>query len=113
MARVRRDPKRRYGQIAFALITMIGLLVLVAPSASAGPPVVTNYTTSSVNNPLAITAGPDLALWFANAGANSIGRINTGGLIVTYTGTGIDGPIGITAGPDGALWFTNETNNSI
>ncbi len=55
----------------------------------------------------AITAGPDGALWFTNAGNNSIGRITTAGVVTNYTGTGIIDPEGITAGPDGALWFTN------
>ena len=64
------------------------------------------------HNPSGITAGPDGALWFTNAG-NSIGRITTAGVVTNYTGTGISNPSGITAGPDGALWFTNSGNNSI
>ena len=54
-----------------------------------------------------ITTGPDGALWFTNAGNNSIGRITTAGVVTNYTGTGIDEPTSITTGPDGALWFTN------
>ena len=56
--------------------------------------------------PIAITAGPDNALWFTALG--SIGRISTNGQSRLF-------PIGfvdatdlrdITTGPDGALWFT-------
>ena len=61
--------------------------------------------------PYGITAGPDGALWFTNAGNNSIGRITTAGVVTNYTGTGINEPRGITAGPDGALWFSNYYNS--
>jgi hypothetical protein len=60
-----------------------------------------------------ITSGPDGALWFTNAGNNSIGRITTSGTVTNYTDPSIDDPYGITSGPDGALWFTNAGNNSI
>jgi len=63
---------------------------------------------------LSITAGPDGALWFTNAGYgnNSIGRITTAGVVTNYTDSSIDDPEGITAGPDGSLWFT-KGNSSI
>ena len=85
----------------------------VASTASASTPVVTNYTGTGIDEPLAITAGPDGALWFTNQANNSIGRITTGGVVTNYTATSIAGPIAIAAGPDGALWFTNVGNNSI
>lgn len=50
----------------------------------------------------AITAGPDGALWFSEAGA--IGRITTTGQVTEFPGEGLE-PAGITAGPDGAIWF--------
>jgi hypothetical protein len=84
-----------------------------ASVANASTPVITNYTGTGISNPDAITAGPDGALWFTDAGNNSIGRITTGGVVTNYTGTGISNPDGITDGPDGALWFTNAGNNSI
>ena len=60
-----------------------------------------------VRDPLDIAVGPDGALWFANDGHDSIGRITTSGTVTDYTGTGIHDPVGIAAGPDGALWFTS------
>jgi hypothetical protein len=38
---------------------------------------VSNYTNSGIDDPTGITAGPDGALWFTNAGNNTIGRITT------------------------------------
>jgi streptogramin lyase len=61
--------------------------------------------------PEGITAGPDGALWFTNAGNNSIGRITTTGTVTNYTGTGISDPGVITTGPGGVLWFTNGTHS--
>ena len=60
-----------------------------------------------------IAAGPDGALWFTNAGSDSIGRISTGGAVTTFRSASIDGPRGIAAGPDGALWFANAGSDSI
>jgi streptogramin lyase len=75
--------------------------------------VVTTYTDPTISSPLAITGGPDGALWFTNQGNNSIGRITTAGVVSNYTDPSISNPFGIAAGPDGALWFTNAGNNSI
>ncbi|MEO8659007.1 MAG: hypothetical protein ABI693_11080 [Bryobacteraceae bacterium] len=54
--------------------------------------------------PLAITAGPDGALWFTDQG---VGRMSTSGSF-THFRTASQGAVsfGITSGPDGALWFT-------
>jgi streptogramin lyase len=75
--------------------------------------VVSNYTAPSINDPQAITTGPDGALWFTNDPSNSIGRITTAGVVSNYTDPSISFPYAITAGPDGAVWFTNYGNNSI
>jgi sugar lactone lactonase YvrE len=75
--------------------------------------VVTNYTGTGISGSLAITAGPDGALWFTNPTDNSIGRITTAGVVTNYANPTMSYPFGITAGPDGALWFTNAGNGSI
>ncbi len=65
-------------------------------------------TPGPLTGPLAITAGPDGALWFTNYGLDpSIGRITTSGVISTYTDPSIKAPQDITTGPDGALWFVD------
>ena len=61
-----------------------------------------------VSHPQEVTAGPGGALWFTNAGNNSIGRISTRGKVTAFRHATIDEPRGITAGPDRALWFTNR-----
>jgi virginiamycin B lyase len=64
--------------------------------------------------PFGITAGPDGALWFTEAGANKIGRITTTGRITEYPVPTADArPSQITTGPDGALWFTESYANKI
>jgi virginiamycin B lyase len=74
--------------------------------------------------PLAITAGPDGALWFTDQeystgstvnGIGKIGRITTGGSISLYTIplTYLSSyPNDIIAGPDGALWFTESEGSN-
>ena len=66
-----------------------------------------------VSHPLRITGGRDGALWFTNAGNDSIGRITTAGKITRYRAREHRTPAGIAAGPDGALWFTNADGDSI
>src|SRR5712671_5086574 len=56
-----------------------------------------------------ITAGPDGALWFAEASTSKIGRITTAGVITEFPTPTAGSPLGdITQGPDGALWFTES-----
>jgi virginiamycin B lyase len=59
------------------------------------------------SKPVAITAGPDGALWFTEYAAGQIGRITTDGAITEFKiPTRQSRPDGIVAGPDGAIWFT-------
>ncbi len=77
------------------------------------PIAITSYADATIKTPIDITAGPDGALWFTNAGNDSIGRITTDGTVTNYTDPSIAGPDGITVGPDGGLWFTNARTNTI
>jgi len=70
---------------------------------------------SAGSRPQAIISGPDGALWFTDAGGNSIGRIDTSG---TLTGTfaiptAQSNPHGIAVGPDGNLWLVETDGNKI
>ena len=61
-------------------------------------------------------AGPDGALWFAEAGAlNAIGRITTAGVVTNEfnTPTQPSSPLVIALGSDGAMWFTEQNTHSI
>ena len=61
--------------------------------------------------PLAITDGPDGALWFTEGDANKIGRITTSGAITEFPASGT--PDGIAAGPNDTIWFTQCGSNQI
>jgi virginiamycin B lyase len=71
------------------------------------------YGMATEVSPRGITVGPDGALWFAESGANQIGRITTDGVITEYP-LSVGGrenswetswPTGPILGADGALWF--------
>ena len=64
------------------------------------------------SGPLAITVGPDDALYFTENAHNIIGRITLGGTLIELPiADAASGPTGIVAGPDGAIWFM-ESNLS-
>ena len=78
--------------------------ILAGPGTGRGVTVTNYYTDPSIANPIAITTGPDGALWFDNDNpVGSVGRITTTGQVSTY-GSGIAYPNAIAAGPGGALW---------
>ncbi len=64
-----------------------------------------------------ITVGADGALWFAETGANQIGRISTDGAVSEYpilTEDAMEDAQGIVGlGPDGAIWFSEDRANKL
>ncbi|MBV8331509.1 MAG: hypothetical protein JO192_02130 [Candidatus Eremiobacteraeota bacterium] len=77
--------------------------------------VMTEYAIpTAIAMPVAITTGPDGALWFTEGFKYRIGRITTDGTItepvVLSAGAG---PGGIITGPDGKLWFFESNTNAI
>lgn len=75
--------------------------------------VMTEFTVPTpFSQPYGITVGPDGAIWFAENGANKIGRIpitatTTNPQITEYAiPTSDSHPLAIVSGADGALWFT-------
>jgi virginiamycin B lyase len=91
-----------------------GLLLAVALTApAASPPTVTEYSAGipSGAQPAAIVAGPGGDMWFAEPGANAIGRISSSGVVTQYpipaSTPGGRGISALTVGPSGAdVWFT-------
>src|SRR5579883_750262 len=87
------------------------------PSASQSLHLVSQFVPFSLPTPnalpLGITAGPDGALWFAESGADQIGRITLDGTITEFALPAGSRPERITAGPDGAIWFTEPGRNLI
>src|SRR5262252_250624 len=62
------------------------------------------------SQPEGITLGPDSNMWFAEATANQIGRIDPTGKITEFVvPQPFSAPVDIVAGTDGALWFTEES----
>jgi virginiamycin B lyase len=66
----------------------------------------------------AIVAGPDSAMWFAQDGTASIGRIAPDGTLATYPGIFYnkiynDVPHGAAVGSDGNVWWTALASNAI
>jgi virginiamycin B lyase len=70
------------------------------------------YDLPNLNQPGAITVGPDAAIWFI--GLTTIGRITASGEVTEIP---IPDPLttfgqDLTSGPDGALWFTKQIHTS-
>lgn len=96
---------------AFAGPSQIGRI-----DTSTTPPTITEFPLSGANvAPFAIINGPDNALWFTDAVANLIGRMDpTTHEVKTYSiHTSMSVPAGIMSGPDGALWFIEFVGNKI
>jgi len=69
---------------------------------------------TATSGPIAITSGPDGALWFTEFFTNQIGRVTTQGAFTEFPiRTAASGPTGITTGTDGALWFIESAANQI
>src|SRR4051812_25911759 len=92
-------------------VTGAGLAATVTARAAGASPSITNYVGPGISQPAAIALGPDGALWFANIGTDSIGRMTSTGVVTNYRDPSIQATNGITAGPDGALWFTNYSGS--
>ena len=88
-------------------------LATAAPAAAA-PTVQEFDIPTAMSQPQDLALGPDGNIWFAERGANKIGRISAGnpGDIDEFPTVGT-GPEILTVGPDGALWFTEQSSNSI
>jgi streptogramin lyase len=67
-----------------------------------------NPSAGLSSSPQFIVTGPDGALWFPDAGTNTIGRITVGGTVTNQfpIPTPFSAARGIAVGPDGALWFS-------
>ncbi|MDX6676184.1 MAG: virginiamycin lyase, partial [Solirubrobacteraceae bacterium] len=63
-------------------------------------------------SPIAITRGPDGAMWFLETAPAAIGRVTTAGEVTEFT-LPEGAPQDLVAGPDGALWMTDYAGNAI
>lgn len=100
------------------IVTLIATLALVLAGTSwagAGAGDITEWPTIPGGSPSGIAMGPDGALWFAERGADRIGRITTSGDVIEIPlpAGGGGGPTSIALGADGAMWFTERVTDSI
>jgi len=97
-------------------LTVRGPYTLVNIDPTAPDPASTLAIVDSplVKAPDGVWHGEDGGIWFANTGANSIGRLdpdaaNPADTIQNFGGPPeVDEPFDIKDGPDGWLWFTNK-----
>ncbi|HEX4490277.1 MAG TPA: S8 family serine peptidase [Acidimicrobiia bacterium] len=83
-----------------------------AVTAVGGKPQYAKFTDAGMDYPLAITAGPDGALWVGSYGGE-ITRVTTSGAITNFPDARIGYTDGIATGADGNIWFTNKLANQI
>lgn len=61
-----------------------------------------------------LCAGPDGALWYADATLSQVGRIELNGMLGrTFDLPPASAPLRIVSGPDGALWFLEQGANKV
>jgi streptogramin lyase len=61
-----------------------------------------------------IAVGPDGNIWFAEATAMRVGRMNTAGALLSEFNDAITSdPAGLAAGPDGNMWITVQGANAV
>jgi virginiamycin B lyase len=69
-------------------------------------------TSNQAGGILAVAAGSDQSIWFAENNANRIGRVNQSGQFTEFNlPTANVQPAGIALGPDGNFWFTESQLN--
>ena len=85
----------------------------VLPAAAGATPTVTEYDAGLAHDagPMAVTAGPDGAVWFTEDSVDGVGRIAPDGSITEFAGLTRHNPHGITTGPDGNVWFTESSSS--
>ncbi len=107
------DMRRR--ALLAGLLLAAGLALVPASPAAADPGEIFTFQIpgSVVDNPEAVTLGPDRNVWFTNGGSGRVGRITVNGTITMFSLAGVSHPRGIVTGPDGRLWFTSGDNNRI
>jgi virginiamycin B lyase len=96
-------------------IVVVLAWLAIAPATAAALTVTEYGSRATLDGPQGITAGPDGDVWFAENGANKIGRITLDGAITLFSDDKslLPKPYDITLGADGNLWFTVTLGNRI
>lgn len=87
----------------------------VAAPALAAAPAITEISSalSSSAAPQGIAMGPDGNMWFAEFGADKIGRVTPAGVVTELALTSGSKPFDVAAGHDGAIWFSEWGRDKI
>lgn len=111
----RSESSRRWSAVALVLASLLSLFALAAaPAASAAPDEITHFALPYGTVPEGIATGADGNLWFAENGADRIGRITPGGEVSEFTlPTPEARPMQVTAGPDGNVWFAESRPGNV
>jgi virginiamycin B lyase len=94
-------------------------LLRIDPGAESPATSLLTVESPLLREPDGIWSGADGGIWFANSGADSIGRLDPlapdpATTLETFGGPpSVEAPFDIKAGPDDWLWFTNQKGNSI
>jgi len=96
-----------------ALTTAVTLLAATAGASAA--PTITEFSSGVTpgSGAQGIAMGPDGNMWFAEFGADKIGRITPAGVVTEFPLPGGAMPFDIAAGHDGAMWFSEWGANAI
>lgn len=74
----------------------------------------TTFSLPNSSDPQGITSGSDGALWFAEYGSDTVGRMTVAGAVTHYALPSSNAtPYDITAGSDGSLWVIEQSPNKL
>ncbi|HEY8181388.1 MAG TPA: hypothetical protein VII32_04060 [Thermoanaerobaculia bacterium] len=117
------QPNPNFTQAANGITVGVdGKLWIAAENAIGNPNLIVQSTVAGVMSGFevrgglfGITSGPDGNLWFPQIANNTIGVMNTAGVLIHQfpIPTPNAYPFGIAVGPDGNLWFTETFGNNI
>jgi virginiamycin B lyase len=96
---------KRFRRQMVATAAALGVAGVVVGTAAAVDQVQYIPVPSQFSQPLGITAGPDGNMWFADPGAQSIGKMVPGSNPLLIPAPDAGGPAGITSGP-GGVWYS-------
>jgi virginiamycin B lyase len=94
-----------------AALLALALLASAASFRSGGGSVggsIVLFRRTAIAGPIAITVGPDRAMWFTSERTRSVGRMTTQGSVSVHA-TSVT-PGAVTLGPDGAVWFVDGSS---
>jgi streptogramin lyase len=101
--------------VTYPSVSSLGARIVRLTPSGAATPFVPSPPRITGDQPYAITAGPDRALWYVSANGRAVLRMSLSGSVREmtrpFTDPNLD-PGEITRGPDGAIWFTERPESN-